>query len=273
MVDRNLTVAHRGGHYTTRDGMVLEIPPSGFDFRSAAGVGVNIDPFTEDNASQQYPLGSRLIYGDRWFRYTLMGGADSVFGEVMEAKAMIAGHTDETVVMTGAAVTALFTPSATAVTLNEYRDGYLSILSGTGRGMYKILSHPAEATGSTAFTLTLIDPIVVTGASTPKATLSQSPYGEVLKSTVTTRVGQPVGVAQGIISAAQFGWIQTHGPVAVLSIGTTVVGNDLVVPTGTTAGSVGPRTTALAVKESVVGRALEVTTTNGDTIQMFCTIE
>ncbi len=273
MADRNLTVAHRGGIYTTRDGMELHVPPSGFDFRTAAGVGVNIDPFTDDNALQQYPIGTGLVYGSRKFRYALIGGSSLSFGQVIGAKAVIAGHTDETVVMTAAATTALFTPSATAITANEYRDGFLSILSGTGRGMYQVLNHLAEATGSAQFTLNLIDPIVVTGASTPKGTLIQNPYGEVIATAVTTRIGQPVGVAQGIVTNAQFGWVQTHGPAAVLFIGTSVVGDDVVVPTGTTAGSAGPRTTALAVKETVIGRAMEVTTTNGDTIQVFLTIE
>lgn len=273
MADRNLTVKHRGGLYTVGNGMVLEVPPSGFDFRGSGGPRNDIDPFTDNHATQRYPLGTMLRYGDRWFRYSLNGGSSLAVGQVIGAKAVISGHTDETVAMTAGESTLQFTPSGTNITANEYQDGYCSILSGTGKGyMYKILSHPVE-TSQAAFTITLMDPVVVTGASTPKATLIQSPYGEVVETAVTTRVGQPVGVAQAIITLAQYGWILTHGPAAVLLIGTSVVGNDVVVATGTTAASVGPRTTALAVKETVVGRAMEASTTNADTIQVFVTIE
>ncbi len=273
MADRNLVVSHRGGQYSVGNGMVLEVPPSGFDFRTAGGPRNDIDPFTDDDALQKYPLGTMLRYGDRWFRYCLNGGSSLVVGQVIGAKAVISGHTDETVVMTAGETTLLFTPSGTNITANEYQDGYCSILSGTGAGYaYKILSHPVEESQA-AFTITLVDPIVVTGASTPKATLIQSPYGEVIATAVTTRIGAPVGVAQAIVTNAQYGWILTHGPASVLLIGTSVIGNDLVVPTGTTAASVGPRTTALAVKESVVGKTMEASSTNGDTIMVMVTIE
>ena len=273
MAERNLLV-RRGGIYTTREGMLLEIPPSGFDFRSISGhSGFNPDPFTDDEATQRYPLGTKLTYGNRWFRYALIGGASLSTGQVVGAKALIAGHSDEVWAGTAAAITATFTPSATAITANEYQDGYLNILSGTGKGyIYRILNHPASD-GSTIFTLNLIDPIVITGASTPKGTLVQNAYGEIIATAVTTRIGQPVGVAQGIVTNAQFGWVQTHGEASVLLIGTTVVGDDVIVPTGTTAASMGPRTTALDVGETVIGRVLEVSTNNGDHLPVWLTIE
>jgi len=273
MADRNLTVAHRGGIYTTRDGMELHVPPSGFDFRSAAGVGVNIDPWLEDNSAQQYPIGTKLVYGDRWFRYCLAGGSALVVGNVIGAKAVIAGHTDEAVNTAAKGATSLLvTPSATAITANEYRDGYANVNDGTGEGaMLKILSHLAETTGSTEFTVNLIDPVPVAFAAATTVTLIQSPYGEVIQVAVTTRIGQAVGVACCPVTAAQYGWVQTHGPASVLTKGTVVIGDDVVVPTAT-AGAMGPRTTALAVKEQVIGRVMSVNA-DGEHSGVFLTIE
>lgn len=273
MADRNLVVAHRGGVYTTRDGMELHVPPSGFDFRTAAGVGVNIDPFLEDNAAQQYPLGTRLVYGIRTFRYVLMGSGSSVAGDVYTSHNVVAGHVDETI--SGAAkgdLTIDFTPSATAITANEYLDGFLSILSGTGLGhSYQVLSHPLSD-GTTKIALALIDPIALALSSTPKGSLHQSPWGEVIQAAVTTKVGQAVGFAQGIVTNAQYGWLQTRGPGAVTIKGTVVKGNDLVNFTAT-AGAVGPRTTALNVNEQVVAVCLEASSTDDDTVAAFITID
>ncbi len=274
MVDRNLVVAHRGGIYTTRDGMELHVPPSGFDFRTAAGVGVNIDPYLEDNALQQYPLGTKLVYGIRTFRYTLFGATGGVAGDLYTSHDVVAGHVDETVSAAAKGdKTVDFTPSATALTLNEYRDGFLSILSGTGQGyVYQILSHPAEATGSTLFTLTLIDPIAVALSSTPKGTLLQSPWGEVVPAAANTKVGFAAGFSQGVVTLAQFGWLQTRGPGSVTIKGTTVKGENLVTQT-TVVGAVGPRTTALDVNETVVAVAMEASTTDNDTVAAFIIID
>lgn len=274
MADRNLTVAHRGGIYTTRDGMELHVPPSGFDFRSAAGVGVNIDPYLEDNAVQQYPLGTKLVYGIRAYRYTLFGATGGVAGDLYTSHNVVAGHVDETISAAAKGDKTIdFTPSATAITLNEYRDGFLNILSGTGLGRsYQILSHPAESTGSTLFTITLIDPIALALASTPKGTLHQSPWGEVVPAAANTKVGFAAGFAQGVITLAQFGWLQTRGPGSVTIKGSVVKGDNLVTQT-TVVGAVGPRTTALDVNETVVAVCMEASATDDDTVAAFITID
>lgn len=259
MADRNLVVVHRGGIYSTRDGMVLNVPASGFDFRTAGGIPSTIDPFLEDETNQQFPLGTLLIDGQRWYRYSLAGGSSLVAGNMLGAKAVISGHTDEALnsAAKGAGVVKL-TPSSTAITANEYRDGYLNINDDTGEAYaLRVLSHLAETTGSTEFDVNVIDPVSVTLGAGATGTLVQSPYGEVIQVAATTRVGMAVGAACAVVTNAQFGWIQTKGPASILTAGTLVIGNDVVVPTGT-AGAVGPRTTALAVKEQVVGRCMTV---------------
>ena len=273
MADRNLTVKLRGGIYSTPEGMVLEVPLSGYDWRAQHGGIPSIDPFLEDNATQQWPLGTKLRDGERWFRYVLAGGTSLVAGNVLGAKAVIAGHLDEALNSAVKGATAvLFTPSATAITANEYRDGYLNINDDAGEAYaLKVLNHLAETTGTTEFTVNLIDPVAVALGAGATGTLVQSPYGEVIQVAVTTRVGQAVGAGCGIVTNAQFGWIQTHGPASVLGAGTLVIGDDVIVPTGT-AGACGPRTTALAVKEQVIGRVMTVNA-SGEHSMIFLTIE
>ena len=259
MVDRNLTVANRGGIYTSRGGMELHVPPSGFDFRSAGGPQVNIDPFTEDNASQQYPLGTKLVYGERWFRYVLAGAVALVSGNVLQSSVFTANHLTMAVdVPAAGAVTVTPTLGATAVTLNEYRDGFFIQDAGaTGAGyLNKILSHPA-ADASAAVVLTLVDPIVVAIPAAGTASILRSPYSEPIQAVASTPTAKIMGVAQSVITAAQFGWVQTHGPASVLTAGTVLVQNPVTGTTGT-AGACGPVTVADVLKETIIGFVLSV---------------
>ena len=61
----------------------------------------------------------------------------------------------------------------------------------------------------------------------------------------TTQTATALGVATYIITAAQYGWVQTNGPVSVLINGTPTI-TAPVVPSGTTAGAVDLWTTAAA---------------------------
>lgn len=259
MADRNLVVAQRGGIYTVRGGMELHIPPSGFDFRSVGGPDRSIDPFTDDNASQQYPLGTGLVYGERWFRYVKAGAAALIAGNVLQASVFTANHITMAVDIPAAGAVAV-TPTLgnTAVTLNEYQDGYFIQDAGaTGAGyINRILSHPA-ADAAAAVILALIDPIVVAIPAAGTASILRSPYSGPLQAVVTTPTAKIVGVAQAVVTASQFGWIQTHGPASVLTAGTVLVQNPVTGTTGT-AGACGPVTVADVLKETIIGFVLSV---------------
>lgn len=272
MADRNLSMKYRGGIYTVGNGMVLKVPPSGFDFRDTGGPRNDIDPHLDDHSAKRYPLGSKLEYGERWFRYTLAGGSSLVAGNVIGAKAVVAGHLDEALntAVKGAGVVK-FTPSATNITADEYQDGYLNINDDTGEAYALLVRDHLAETSQAEFDVNLVDPVPVLLGAGATGTLVQSPYGEVIQVAATTRVGQAVGVACAIVTNAQYGWLQTHGPASVLTKGTVVIGNDVVIPSAT-AGAMGPRTTALAVKEQVIGRCMTVNA-DGEHSMVFLTIE
>jgi len=271
MADRNLDKYYRGGRFSTREGMILEIPPSGFDWSSV--VPPVIDPFTKNSLTQEFPLGTKLIYGERWFRYTRMGGVASVAGNVLQAAAPVAGHTTKALDIPVVGATSVnFTPTATAITANEYQDGFFVQDAGaTGIGYaYKIKSHPASA-GTVAIDIALVDPIVVAIPAAGTGSLVQSPWGEPIQAVITTRTAPAVGVAQSVITAAYYGWLLTHGPASVLTAGVVVVGDNVISPVGA-AGAIGPETTPLVVKATVVGRVMVVGAT-GTWSTIFVTIE
>ncbi len=259
MVDRNLSIGLRGGLFVTREGMILEVPPSGFDWRAVHPGIPNIDPLSQNDTAKQWPLGTKLIYGERTFRYALAGASSLIAGNVLQGMAPVAGHVTEAVdTLSIGATTLTMTPSATAITTDEYQDGFVVQDAGsTGAGYaYKIKSN-ASSDGTTAFATILVDPLVVALPAAGTVSFIQSPWGEVLQAIVSTPTARLVGVAQSVITNAKFGWVQTRGPASVLTEGTVIAGNPMTGVTGT-AGAGGPRGTALVVKEQIVGEIMVV---------------
>lgn len=140
---------------------------------------------------------------------------------------------------------------ATAVLANRFQGGYLNVVEGTGLGQtLKVSGHPAASTTS-ALAITLEDAFTVATSTDSRFTLTINPYGShfgtdyttdgVIISPATTLTGQVVGVSLYPIAAstatvAQFGFIQTKGPAAVLGTSTVALGLDVCVPTGTAGG-------------------------------------
>lgn len=138
----------------------------------------------------------------------------------------------------------LVTNGATVLNANQFGQGYLVTASGTGLGQtFKIASHAAAAANAT-FLVTLEDAIITTLDATTKVSLVANPYiGIIVKPTSAT--GVPVGVSiypiaastaatynatTGLLTAngvAQYGLIQSKGPVGALIDTTTNVGYPL----------------------------------------------
>lgn len=206
----------------------------------------NITPTTHvqglwaESSTKKLPYGTRFALGDgRVFRYAKMGATAGVAGNIYQGVAESANHINETV----ATATAIggdkvyLTLGATAVTENEYAEGYFSINDATGEGhYYKVRSHPA-ADASAALTVTLYDTIrVATVAGTSEWSMHHSEYRNVIihPSPPTALV---VGVATTAVTANYYCWLQTWGPCAVLSDGTPAV-NVRVIPSGSVNGAV-----------------------------------
>lgn len=138
----------------------------------------------------------------------------------------------------------LVTNGATVLKQNQFAQGYLVTASGTGLGQtFKIASH-APAAASATFVVTLEDAIITALDATTTVSLIANPYiGIIVKPASAS--GSPVGVAiypiaastaatydgtSGLLTAngvAQYGLIQSKGPVGCLIDTTTNVGYPL----------------------------------------------
>lgn len=262
MADRNLASFFRGGRFSTREGMLLEIPPSGFDWQGVGGIPSVIDPFAVATA-QVFPLGTKLTYGERMFRYAKNGGTLGVTGNLYQAVVPLAGHLDE-VIGTNAIgdKTVDFTPNTVTtddLTANELQDGYFWVISGTGLGqMLRIKSHPA-ITGAVLGVLTLVDPFYVATAAASKGSVIHNTYRAVIIHPASDPTAETAGVMVAPIAANGFGWLQTHGPCSVLMAASVLI-DDWCVPSTGTAGAVMP-SAAIETDGPAVGQAMAISGT------------
>ncbi len=264
MVDRNLVIKHRGGIYTTGEGMELHVPPSGFDWRAVVGgsPGV-IDPYSE-NVAQQFPLGSKLVYGEEVYRYAKNGAVAGAVSELMQAVVPLAGHINEVIGTHSIGSTTIdFTPN-TATTddlaANELQDAYIIIYTDVGEGhKYKILSHPAIV-GAVLGVLTLVDPVRVAIGASATATVIHNRFSNIIVSPAPI-TAIPAGFNQQVITANYYYWILTQGPTGLLIDGTVVLGEH-VRPSEDDIGAVAAMgfnegTTALP-DDGIVGRVMDI---------------
>ena len=169
----------------------------------------------------------------------------------------------------------LVTCGATKLNVNQYQGGYVIVGSGTGAGQqFKIASHQAAVATTGKFVVNLEDPIQVTLDATSKITLAYNPYGGTYAGIVVSNhstLGLPVGVTvtslaastaptfdgtSGALTAngvAQYGLIQTHGPVACLIDALTNVGYP-VGPSANTDGAVNVATLTSSPQVGVSGQ-------------------
>ena len=159
-----------------------------------------------------HELGTKMVFNDgRAFRFVLNGATLARAGYVLQTP--VPSNNSGLAVATHAvgdrAVTVTF---GGAVTLNQYRNGYLyrdSAADGVG-ALYKIRTHTAFTTGSVHLWTPLREAIVAADT----VTCVMSPWASVVEA--ATIAMPPVGVACAAIPAAGYGWVQTKGICAVM---------------------------------------------------------
>lgn len=220
--------------------------------------GIGQDDFVS-SSTQAHELGARVETDDgRVFRYALAGASDLVAGNVLQGPAIIPNHLANTPPAVAIGATSFtYTPGATAGGANIYAGGWMQVDTTPGNGYtYSVSGHPAIGS-STAFTLTLKDAIQVALTTSSRVGLIANPYRGVIQFPVTTATGIVAGVATYIITAAQYGWIQTWGICSVLIAGTPALGAGVMTPS-TVAGSAVVLTTTNLVVAQTVGYMAQV---------------
>ena len=231
-----------------------------YEYKLTSSIGDAIpDPFSE-SATKLFPLGSKLEYGDRKFRYAQIDSAVTSAGLTLENKLAIAHHRDLVVAAASAGAKSItVTLGGTEAEVDYYNEGYIHINVAAGQGqLLKIKDHP-QADASTTLVLTLYDPLKTAITTSSKADLIASNYKSI-NTASNTPVGVIVGVSTIAMTANYYGWIQTNGPCSVLTSGTVVLGQ-AAVRSDTTAGAIEADDTGSVAQNTQIGQVIVV---NGD---------
>lgn len=212
----------------------------------AGAINIYAQDTFSSSSDQKHPLGTRGYTADgRRFRYSVVGATDTVAGSLYQSAAPIANHLANTPPAVAIGATSFsYTPGNTAGAANLYAEGYLQVDTTPGNGYIYMVKGHAAITASTAFTLNLVDPIQVALTTASRVGLVHHPNKNVIV-VPTANTAAVQGVAPCVISASQYGWLQTWGPASVLINGTPAI-TAPVVNSGTTAGAVDKWTTAAA---------------------------
>lgn len=207
---------------------------------SLSGTGLLVeyqDLFTSSTTTGGMVPGNIAYTGDgREYRFALAGATALVPGKLQQSAAEDTTNWENLAVAAAAigATTVVTTTTITAAA-NLFAGGFLMISVTPGQGyQYRIKGNNAAA--AAVCTLFLEDPILVALTTSSRIDILPNPYNNVIVNP-TTATGAIVGSAVYPVTAAQYGWIQTHGTANILAQGTVVVGTE-VAASSTTAGAV-----------------------------------
>ena len=260
-----------GGAYqigsTTGTSSILGFAPTDFFTGKGSNPDSIINPFTSGTTSvtdalgNDIPLGSVLYYGDRVFRYGLAGGVALTAGKLVQT--IVGTKADHQDLAPTAAVAAgeyeiSVETAGTDLTLNQYAGGYLYVNDGAGEGQcLKIKSNPVhDHSSDPSVVITCHDALATAIATSSKVSLMSDPWSGLVVAPAA-ETGAAMGVPVVDMAASAYGWFQTHGPAAVLTVGTIVLGHN-VVRSATVAGGVAPATSDIL---DIVGTCMLVDVT------------
>lgn len=223
MTVRNITYKRRWKQICTPEGMLLTVPID--DNLAHYDIPASVDPYAE-SSTQEFPLGTKLEYGEEVYRYALCGGTGVEIGALVQAVVPLAGHINEVCGSEAVGDTVIaFTPNTQTtddLAANELARGYIFIYDGAGEGAkYLIKSHPAIV-GAVSGDLTLYDPIRIATAGLVATVIHNKFYKFLIHPAPPTAV--PVGWTVAAVTADYYCWLQTKGPLCALIDGTVVMG-------------------------------------------------
>lgn len=211
-------------------------------------------------------VGTRGFLNDgRVFYYVRHTGSSALArGKLLVRGDVVPNHqnlaTDESLVSVGMTTLAAgsVTPGATAITADQYAEGYLVVTDGGGEGTYyKIRSNTAFTSATADGTIDLYDPIAVAFDANTTVSLHTNAYDNPQESVTDQQdvmAGVPVFTIPAGDTTTQYGWVQTWGECPVLcDEAVATFGQALTIGTGVT-GAVEEDDTATTVsQEPIVG--------------------
>ena len=201
------------------------------------------NPYAE-SATQLFPLGAKLIYGNNVYRYVGIGGTAVTAGKLLQQPAIVSDHANmATTAAVAAGETAISVETGgTDITLNQYANGYLWVNDVNGEGqMLRVKSNPAhDHSADPSIVITCYDALKTALTTNSQLSLLADPSNDLIVAPAA-ETGALMGATVIDLTADYFGWAVMSGPAALLTVGTLVVGN-AAVRSGGTAGGVAPAT-------------------------------
>jgi len=260
-----------GGQYaigsTTGTSSILGFAPTDFFTGKGSNPDSIINPFASDTTSitdslgNDIPLGSVLYYGDRVFRYGLAGGVALTAGKLVQT--IVGTKADHQDLAPTAGVAAgeyeiSVETAGTDLTLNQYAGGYLYVNDAAGEGQcLKIKSNPVhDHSEDPSVVITCHDALATAITTSSRVSLMSDPWSGLVVAPAA-ETGAVMGCPIIDMALSDYGWFQTYGPAAVLTVGTVVLGHN-VVRSATVDGGVAPATSDIL---DIVGTCMLVDVT------------
>lgn len=186
----------------------------------------------------------------RMFRYVSFGGTGTVnAGLLVVAPAKPSNSNGLAIPATQPISTSLqagstalnFTNGGTAITQDQFAEGFLEVLWTGGAMSYRVRGNTADSTGTGTVTIFLADPLrnaAALVAGTDTVNVTPSPYSAVIASlTASLPAGVTILQVPNTASVTNYGWVQAAG-LTYVSATSATKGGDIAQDTSGTAGFV-----------------------------------
>jgi len=200
-------------------------------FETTTGLVIQQGLF-EESTTAKHKIGTRMQLADGRVYYYGVCAEALAAGLLCYSKPMAADNTAMVTGVAGAvgakAITGM-TVGATAVTANEFAEGFMYTQKVAGTGYtYKIKSNTSGTSGGT-MNIVLYDPIMVAITASTEVGFAYNPFWALLGPT-GVQTSSPAGIApRGVVTSGSYAWIQTWGVCAVATdtAGTLAIGHQL----------------------------------------------
>lgn len=222
-------------------------------------------------------VGQQFVDADtgKTFRYTLAGASNLVMANLLQESVEDPSYENMAVGTAAVAGDAFIqvTNGTATITSSQFVGGSISVYTAGTVAIgdeYTIVAITGTLTTGGALKVYTDRPVRFAYTTSAKVVMKRSPWSGVIQTPATTPTGMAVGVAMNAMTAAQYGFVQTHGVTSVLSDGSTfAVGSGV----GTASGTAGCVTVyAAATTKQLVGVAREAAA-SAHAISVFLTID
>ena len=232
----------------------------------------------DDLSTETVPVGSKMILEDgRIFRFTEAAGTALVVGNLNQGAVPSTNTSGEAIATLAAGVTVLtdVVSSSSTTGIDLMRFGYIHTDNATTLPLVRIKSNNLLPTSGTGGEITLFWPTPTAIASGNTVSYYENPWRDVIiHASPATAVY--TGVCKTALTANQYGWLQTQGPVSGLyDTGTTAIAavNDPVVGSVAVDGAFEGAANATADTDPMVGTQMGIIEGNTEQIVIFLRLE